>query len=74
MLEKTRARFRDAVEKIGGDGAAASLLGCTRAYVYMLKTGLRERPGGRVGFAIQREMGIPFEAWHPSATTGGEAA
>ena len=65
-----RERFVAAVEAAGGAAKAARLLGCTRAYCDMLRTGARERPGMRVAFEIQRRMGIAMEAWMEEGTRG----
>ena len=58
-----RERFVAAVQAAGGAAKAARLLGCTRAYCDMLRTGARERPGMRVAFEIELRMGIGMREW-----------
>lgn len=54
--------FRRKVIHFGGAAQTARALGCTRAYVDMIRRGTR-RPGMRVAHAIERLFGIPMQAW-----------
>ncbi len=67
---KAREEFCRAVRCAGGSKEAARLLGCTRAYVDMVRNGGR-RPGMRVAHAIERTFGIPMQSW---MVVAGDAA
>ena len=62
MTSAILERFRQAVAGIGGSAHAAKALGCSRAYVDMIRNGTR-RPGMRVAHAIERAFGIPMQSW-----------
>ena len=64
-----RARFIEVVERGGGSRLVARRLACSRSYVDMLRAGSR-RPGMRVAHAIEREFGIPMQAWLDDAREG----
>lgn len=62
MNRSIEEQFRVAVAGCGGSAQAAKALGCSRAYVDMIRKGSR-RPGMRVAHAIERVFGIPMQAW-----------
>ena len=64
-----RERFVAAVEQAGGARVVAQRLACSRSYIDMIRAGSR-RPGMRVAHAIEREFGIPMQAWLDGAKGG----
>lgn len=60
--EKAHKRFEFAVEKYGGDTAAAFSLGCSPSTIAYLKAGKRN-PSIEVAFAIEKVFGIRMQDW-----------
>ncbi len=62
--DTTRKRFAAWVRSVGGSREAAALLGVSRSYVDMIRSGDRS-PGMRTAHRIERLTGaqIPMQAW-----------
>lgn len=59
---ETRARFAKKVEEMGGEEAAALVLGVSRSAVRSIGNGERN-PRGVLLFKIQQSMEIPMADW-----------
>ena len=65
-----RERFIAAVEKAGGSRDVARMMGCSRSYVDMIRSGER-RPGMRAAYAIEQLFEIRMQDWvEPTAKAG----
>lgn len=60
----TRARFRAWVSSVGGSREAARLLGCSRSYVDMIRSGDRS-PGLKTAYRVEKitRGAIKMQAW-----------
>ena len=68
--KSARERFIASVEKAGGSREVARMLGCSRSYVDMIRSGER-RPGMRAAFAIEQLFEIRMQDWVEPSTKAG---
>lgn len=66
------AAFQEVVEREGGTRVIAARLGCTPAYVRMLRSGQRA-PGREIARRIEAAFGIPADKWDQLPGSAPEA-